>query len=189
MNTFSQKLYNSVEFKTVYQLKLMCKELGIRGYSGKRKLWIQNRIKKHLNQKQEKEMKKVTGLFCYPEIIQTIYQYHTVDDIDLKRKNLLVNAKKEFKRTSKLIEDFEHYARIPRRNEIKKHNYRNWYHLQDENRNFWILQREDINKMLKKDLKQWLKTLGYKPKGGLSKLRKKPLYEMVLKYSTELRDL
>ena len=32
MNTFSQKLYNSIEFKTVFQLKLMCKELGIKGY-------------------------------------------------------------------------------------------------------------------------------------------------------------
>lgn len=189
MNTFSQKLYNSVEFKTVFQLKLMCKELGIRGYSGKRKLWIQNRIKKHLNQKQEKEMKKVTGLFCYPEIIQTIYQYHTVDDVDLKRKNVLINAKKEYTKTSKLIEDYEHYARIPRRNAIKKYNYRNWYHLQDENRNFWILQRTDFNKMLKNDLKIWLKILGYKPKGGLSKLRKKQLKEMVIKYNTELRDL
>ena len=189
MNTFSQKLYNSVEFKTVYQLKLMCKQLGIRGYSGKRKLWIQNRIKKHLNQKEEKEMKKVTGLFCYPEIIQTIYLYHTVDDIDLKRKNILVNAKKEFIRTTKLINDFGHYARIPQRNEIKKHNYRNWYHLQDENENFKILQREEFNKMLKKHLKTWLIVLGYKPKGGLSKLRKKQLYNLVLKYSTELKDL
>ena len=167
----------------------MCKELGIRGYSGKRKLWIQNRIKKHLNQKQKKEMEKAKGLFCYPEIIQTIYQYHTVDDVDLKRKNVLINAKKEYEKTTKLIEDCKAYPRIQRRNFIKKHNYRNWYHLLDEHQNFWILQRKDINKMLKDHLKLWLKTLGYKPKGGLSKLRKKQLYEMVLKYNTELREL
>lgn len=186
MNTFSQKLYNSVEFKTVYQLKLLCKELGIRGYSGKRKLWIQNKIKKHLNQKQEKEIQKTKGLFCYPEIIQIIYQYHTVDDVDLKRKNILDNAKKEFKRTKKLIKDFESYPRRAQNKELKKHKYRNWYHLVDENYNFFILSRKDFNKMYIRELKMWLKILGYK---RLSKLRKKQLYEMVVKYNEELNLL
>ena len=186
MNTFSQKLYNSVEFKTVFQLKFMCKELGIRGYSGKRKLWIQNRIKKHLNQKEEKEMEKTKGLFCYPEIIQIIYQYHTVDDVDLKRKNLLKNAKKEYIRTQKLIKEYQSLATRARRLELGKHNYRNWYHLLDEDENFQILQRQDFNKMLKKHLKIWLQTLGYKPKGGLSKLRKKQLYNLVIKHNEEL---
>jgi hypothetical protein len=186
MNTFTQKLYNSVEFKTVFQLKLMCKELGIRRYSGKRKLWIQNRIKKHLNQKQEKEMKKVKGLFCYPEIIQVIYQYHTVDDVDLKRKNLLKNSHKEYLKTKKLIEDYGHLKTRPRRVEIKKHNFRNWYDLLDQNEAFYVLARQDFDKMLKKHLKLWLKTLGYKPKGGLSKLRKGQLLSLLRKHNEEL---
>jgi hypothetical protein len=186
MDTFSQKLYNSVEFKTVFQLKLTCKKLGIRGYSGKRKLWIQNKIKKHLNQNQENEMKKTKGLFCYPEIIQIIYKYHTVDDVDLKRKNILKNAKKEFIKTQKLLSEFEKYNRITRIQNLKKHNYRNWYHLCDENQKFWILKHTDFKKMLKSQLKEWLKILSYKPKGGLSKLRKKQLYDLVIKYNEEL---
>jgi hypothetical protein len=189
MNTFSQKLYNSVEFKTVFQLKLMCKELGIKRYSGKRKLWIQNKIKTHLNKQQQTEVQKAKGLFCYPEIIQTIYQYHTVDDVDLKRKNILDNAKKEYERTKKLIKDFESCPRRVKNKELKKYNYINWYHLVDENRNFWTLHRKDFNKMLKNELKMWLKKLGYKPKGGISKLRKKQLYEMVVKYNEELNLL
>tara|TARA_B100000953_G_scaffold35931_1_gene28130 strand:+ start:299 stop:868 length:570 start_codon:yes stop_codon:yes gene_type:complete len=189
MNTFSKKLYNSVEFKTVFQLKLMCKELGIRGYSGKRKLWIQNKIKTHLNKQQQTEVEKAKGLFCYPEIIQTIYQYHTVDDVDLKRKNILDNAKKEYERTKKLIKDFESCPRRVKNKELKKYNYINWYHLVDENRNFWTLHRKDFNKMYVRELKIWLKRLGYKPKGGISKLRKKQLYEMVVKYNEELNLL
>jgi len=189
MNTFSKKLYNSVEFKTVFQLKLMCKELGIKRYSGKRKLWIQNKIKTHLNKQQQTEVQKAKGLFCYPEIIQTIYQYHTVDDVDLKRKNILDNAKKEYERTKKLIKDFESCPRRVKNKELKKYNYINWYHLVDENRNFWTLHRKDFNKMLKNELKMWLKKLGYKPKGGISKLRKKQLYEMVVKYNEELNLL
>ncbi|SUZ50918.1 uncharacterized protein METZ01_LOCUS3772 [marine metagenome] len=189
MNTFSKKLYNSVEFKTVFQLKLMCKELGIRGYSGKRKLWIQNKIKTHLNKQQQTEVEKAKGLFCYPEIIQTIYQYHTVDDVDLKRKNILNNAKKEEKRTRELMEQYKYLHKRLRNKELKKYNYRNFRHLNDVNHDFWILSRKDFNKMYVRELKIWLKRLGYKPKGGISKLRKKQLYEMVVKYNEELNLL
>ena len=189
MNTFSHKLYNSVEFKTVYQLKVLCKELGIRGYSGKRKLWIQNKIKTHLNKQQQTEVQKAKGLFCYPEIIQTIYQYHTVDDVDLKRKNILDNAKKEEKRTQELMEKFRSLPKRLRNKELKKYNYRNFRHLNDESYDFWILSRKDFNKMYVRELKIWLKRLGYKPKGGVSKMRKKQLYKMVVKYNEELNLL
>lgn len=189
MNTFSQKLYNSVEFKTVFQLKLMCKELGIKRYSGKRKLWIQNKIKTHLNKQQQTEVQKAKGLFCYPEIIQTIYQYHTVDDVDLKRKNILDNAKKEYERTKKLIEQVGSLNRRVQNKVLKKYNYRNFKHLTYESYDFWILSRKDFNKMYVRELKIWLKRLGYKPKGGISKLRKKQLYEMVVKYNEELNLL
>ena len=160
-------LYNSVEFKNVCQLKLMCKELGIRGYSGKRKSWIQNIIKKHSKQKEEKEMKKETGLFCYPDIIQIIYQYHDVDDIDLKRKNHLISVKKEYLRTPLHL----------RTTSSTRTGTRNFY--------IWILARTDFNRMSISNLKIWLKVLGYKQKS----LTERQLRDMVIRYSTELRAL
>ena len=66
------------------------------------------------------------------------------------------------------------------------HNYINWYHLVDENYNFFTLSRKDFNKMYIRELKMWLKKLGY---GRLSKLRKKELYEMVVKYNEEINLL
>jgi nitrogenase subunit NifH len=181
MNTFSDKILNSVEFLTVYNLKLLCKKLGIKGYSGKRKLWIQTTIRNHLTKQQEKEMIKVKGLFCYPEIIQTIYQYHTVDDVDLKRIDMMKTAKKDMKKVSEFLELLEDTPMRSRKYLCRENNYRNMWHVKDILCQYEVLTRTDFKKFLKKDLKRWLQALHYKPKGGLCKLRKKQLYDLVIK--------
>ena len=182
MNQFSQKLYNSIDFKDTYELKLMCKQCSIKGYSSKKKIWMQNKIKTYLKQKEIKEIEK-KGLFCYSDIIQIIYQYHNIDDVDLKRKKIIKKSHKKFLKTTKIINYYKNINRRQRQKEIKKYNFHSWYDLIDQNYTFYILSRKDFNKMFKYDLKLWLKTLGYKQKGGLSKLRKKELYNLVIKYN------
>lgn len=189
MNTFDLKTLNSVEFLTVFQLKMVCKNLKIRGYSGKRKSIVQNMIITYLKNKQEKEIQETKGLFCYPEIIQTIYEYHNIDDVDYKRKNIIKNAKKEYERTKIIITKFANVPWRERNAELKKLKYRHWNDILNENYGLAILMRTDFNKMLKRDLKIWLQTLGYKPKGGLSKLRKNQLLNLVEKHVEELSSI
>jgi len=194
MNTFNDKILNSVEFLNVFQLKLLCKQLKIKGYSGKKKLWIQTRIRKHLLDQQEKEIQETKGLFCYPEIIQTIYEYHSVDDVDLKRLDLIKNAKTEIIKIKEFLQLLKNkpenlYGRTEIKYLCREKNYRNICHVKENYEKYNLLIRTDFHKFLKEDLKKWLKTLHYKPNGGFVKLRKKQLYNLVIEKNNILMSI
>lgn len=171
----------------VFELKLKCKELGLRGYSRLRKKQLQNFVINHLKKKQEEEVKKQKGLFCYPDIITKIYQFVDYDDTNKKRKDMIINSQKEIIRLQKIQEDISEINMSAREQRLFFRNnnteFRGSYHLKELIFRNVILSRnlEELNNnklTLKNDLKIWIKTLKL-PVGGLSKLRKNQLLDIV----------
>jgi hypothetical protein len=176
----------SVDFLSVFQLKNLCKDLGIKGYSGKKKLYLQNKIRSHLKNKQETEVENTKGLYFYPAIIQTIFEYHIVDDINLKRIEIIENSKTECDNVQKLVDLINKTPRVKRKYLCRSYMYHDVNHVLRKNHIHKTLSRNDFIKFSKQDLQLWLKTLYYKPKGGISKLSKKNAYALVISCNEDL---
>lgn len=185
----------SIRLMKVFDLKLKCKELGIKGYSRLRKKELQDFIIDYLKKKQENVIKKQKGLFCYPDIITKIYEYVDYDDTNKKRKEIIINSKKEILRLEKLkkeINDLGMASRVMRlfyRNETEFHSIYDLNHQLYKN---IVLNKslEDLNNnklTLKNDLKIWIKALKL-PIIRLNKLRKNTLLGIINEKYPEIMD-
>lgn len=185
----------SIRLMKVFDLKLKCKELGIKGYSRLRKKELQDFIIDYLKKKQENVIKKQKGLFCYPDIITKIYEYVDYDDTNKKRKEIIINSKKEILRLEKLkkeINDLGMTSRVMRlfyRNETEFHSIYDLNHQLYKN---IVLNKslEDLNNnklTLKNDLKIWIKALKL-PIIRLNKLRKNTLLGIINEKYPEIMD-
>ena len=164
-----------------------------RKYSEKSLPFFSNVVKKHFNQIEKLEIQK-RGLFCYPDIISIIYQYHTVSeyDIDIKRHDLLRNATQEYSDVRILIQITQPIWEprlCPQTLTMIMHppitDLNKFSLLLNEQINYTILIRDDFNEMNKTELKMWLKTMGY---SGFESLQQKQLRNLVIKYNNEIND-
>ena len=185
----------SIRLMKVFELKLKCKELKIKGYSRLRKRELQDFIINYLKKKQENEIKKQKGLFCYPDIIQKIYEYVDYDDTNRKRKEVIINSKKEILRLQKLKKGINDLKMTPRATRLFYRNdteFNGSYFLNNEIYKNKVLNKslEELNNKkltLKNDLKVWIKTLKL-PIKGLSKLRKNQLLDIVNEKYSEIMN-
>ena len=88
-------MIKSYAMMTVYQLRMECKRLKIRGYSKLRKKELRELVENHARKEQVKEIQKDEDIFCYPEILKEIYSYVDMDNTNEERKKLLKNLESE----------------------------------------------------------------------------------------------
>jgi hypothetical protein len=185
----------SIRLMKVFDLKIKCKQLGIKGYSRFRKRELQDFIIDYLKKKQENEIKTQKGLFCYPDIISKIYEFVDYDDTNQKRKEVIINSKKEILRLQKLKKGINDLNMTPRATRLFYRNdseFHSSYYLNAEIYKNIVLNKnlEELNNKkltLKNDLKTWIKTLKL-PIKGLSKLRKNQLLDIVNEKYSEIMD-
>jgi len=72
-----------------YQLIMECKKLKIKKYSKWNKKTLIQNLCDFTKKQQSNIIKNENNLFCYPEIIDTIYQYVNISSIDIYRTNII----------------------------------------------------------------------------------------------------
>ena len=183
MNNFEK----TISVMNVYQLKLKCKQLKIKGYSKLRKAELKRKIFNYYKEQQKEEIAKQKGLFVYDDIISIIYQYVDVDDIHTKRKEMIFNSKRELKKIKNILySEMKYIKRITSKKKYVRDNYpeyKSYYNMLKQFKSFKILNKSIITlnnkKTTKEELKIWLQTLKITVNGGIGKKKKRELLYIV----------
>lgn len=170
----------------VKELKIKCKELNIKKYSKLKKneliILIENKIKK-----KEIEQIQTENIFCYPDILNIIYEYININNLNEERKKIIKKAKEEHDIIFQYYWTYSHLKTIEEQKDyLKSINYNNINELEDKEKLYRILKSDFENELLcssKQVLYIWLTALQYKVKKNLCKSE---LIYLVEKYYFEL---
>lgn len=183
-----EKIYNPpkpFEIMNKFELIFECKKLKIKKYSK----WNKQRLIKELHdytKKQEKNIVKTEeNIFCYPEIIDTIYEYVNYSKMDIYRENIKnENNKEKFEKIQKIYEIYESLPIIEKKLYLRENGYLSKYNLQNEMLNIKVvnMKYEEIIK-LKDYCYRWLNMFHYPV---FKKMRK---IEMVIMIKKEMKKI
>lgn len=181
------KMIKSYATMTVYDLKMECKRLKIRGYSKLRKKELRELVENYTRKEQVKTMETEETIFCYPEILKTIYSYVDVDNTNEERKKLLQDPLSKQKILKKYLAEYNKKRVRERKGYLLSIGFRNKYDIVDRITQCEILsyEYEKLIKCNKSVLYIWLKGLEYKV---TQKIKKKEMKEMVEKYYKEIMN-
>ena len=156
---------------TVYQLKLECKKLKIRGYSKLRKKGIRELLENHYRKEEIKKYEKDESIFCYPEILREIYSYVDLDKVDEERRKLIKNIPEKNKKLKKYIEIYYTKKAREKRPYLLTVGYGSLWSLKDDIlfNEYLTYSLEKLMKSKKEILYRWLKGLQYKVTRKLKK--------------------
>lgn len=180
-------MIKSYAMMTVYQLRMECKRLKIRGYSKLRKKELRELVENHARKEQVKEIQKDEDIFCYPEILKEIYSYVDMDNTNEERKKLLKNLESETLKLNRYREIYSKKKLREKRQYLNKIGLKNLWQLKNkiEQYGYMSYDLKLLMKSRKNILYLWLKGLEYKVKKDM---KKKEMKELVEKYYKELNE-